>query len=220
MKGFTLVEIALIFFIITILTSISLQYTVFSTDVLYLKNIIYKLSSNINLLRDFSLGTRLIKLINEEAKVCGYGFLITNNSYLGYAYATTSYLNCDLIASTTPQSFAPQQPLLYLHTNGDIREDPIEPLQVKDDLKYINFRISLTSPTCSDNLFSSYNQIALVYYNPYGDLLLLGKRSSSINSWENILLKVDWENIYLCLKYKNEERFLKINRIGQLVIGP
>jgi hypothetical protein len=103
---------------------------------------------------------------------------------------------------------------LYLHTNGDIRQNPIEPLQIKDNFKPgFLMRISSSSPTCSDNLFSSYSEIALVYYNPYGDLLLLGRSGN----WTN-LLPSNWQNIFFCLKYKNENRYLKINRSGQMLI--
>lgn len=220
MKGFTLIEIALILLIIGVLTSISLRFTIFSGDTLYLKEFVYRFSSNINLLKDFSLGRRIVSLAGQSAKICGYGILMTSNDYLGYAYATSSPLDCDFIASTTPQAFAPQAPLWYLHTNGEVRQNPIEPLQIKDRfLKRTGtsdyFRISLTSPTCSDDLFSFYPQIALIYYNPYADLLLLGG-----GSWDN-LLPSDWNNIYLCLSYKNETRFLKVNRAGQvLVISP
>ncbi len=201
MKAFTLIEIAIIILIVAILTGISLRFTAFSPDILYLKNFVYKLGSNVNLLKDFSLGRRLI---DPSLKVCGYGIIFfpttTGYEYFGYVSATSSVLDCDFIALNDPLSYAPSSPFYYLHTNGEIRQDPIEVLQIKDKfLKGLGgeFRLSLSSPTCSDNLFLSYSRIALVYYNPYGDLLLLGRNSS----WEN-LLPLNWNNIYFCLKYK------------------
>jgi len=211
--GFTLIETALIVLITTILAGISFRFTVFTGDTLYLKNVVYKLGSNINLLKDFSLSR---KEVSPGNKACGYGILFSNNNYLGYVFATTSPLDCDLIASTTPTSFAPSTPIYYLHTNGDIRQDQIQPLLIKDDFQSnLSLRISLSSPTCSDNLFSSYSQIALVYYNPYGDILLLGIKSGL--GWNN-LLPSNWQNIYFCLEYKGEERYLNINRSGQALI--
>ncbi|MFN3605529.1 MAG: hypothetical protein ACK4UJ_12555, partial [Leptonema sp. (in: bacteria)] len=122
------------------------------------------------------------------------------------------------IASTTPQAFGLSTPIIYLHTNGEARQNPIEPLQIKD--KFLKrqgttdyFRISLTSPTCSDDLFSSYREIALVYYNPYGDLLLLGR---NVSYW-NLILPPNWTNIYFCFNYKNDQRYLNINRSGQIL---
>jgi hypothetical protein len=209
MKAFTLIEIALVILITAILAGISLRFTVFSPETLYLKNFIYKLGSNINLLKDFSLSRKEV----DANKVCGYGISFSNR-YFGYVFATSSVLDCDTIASSSPTSFAPSEPIFYLHTNGDIRQDPIEPLQIKDEFKPgLSMRISLSSPTCSDNLFSFYPEIALVYYNPYGDLLLLGKSGN----WTN-LLPSDWQNIFFCFQYKNENRYLKINRSGQILI--
>jgi hypothetical protein len=69
---------------------------------------------------------------------------------------------------------------------------------------------------CSDNLFNVYPEIALVYYNPYADLLLLGKNNSN---WVN-LLSSNWQNIFVCLQYKNDSRYLKIIRSGQLIVNP
>jgi hypothetical protein len=210
MKAFTLIEIALVILITAILAGISLRFTVFYPETLYLKNFIYKLGSNINLLKDFSLSRKEV----DTNKACGYGIYFSNGRYFGYVFATSSVLDCDTIALSSPASFAPSQPIFYLHTNGDIRQNPIETLQIKDEFKPgLSIRISLSNSTCSDNLFSFYPEIALVYYNPYGDLLLLGKSGN----WTN-LLPSDWQNIFFCFQYKNENRYLKINRSGQILI--
>ncbi|GIW67346.1 MAG: hypothetical protein KatS3mg096_214 [Candidatus Parcubacteria bacterium] len=210
MKGFTLIEIALVVLITTLLTGFAFKFTSFSEDTLYLKNFIYKLGSNVNLIKDFSLSRREI----YGSKVCGYGILFSNNNYLAYVFATSSHVSCDLIASTTPIVYAPSSPFLYLHTNGEIRTDPISPLQIKDNFKTaLSLRISLSN-NCPDNLLNFYSQIALVYYNPYGDLLLLGQ---SAGNWVN-LLPPNWQNIYFCLQYKNENRYLRLNRSGQMLI--
>jgi len=211
MKAFTLVEIALVILITAILAGISLRFTAFSEETLYLKNFVYKLGSNINLLKDFALSRREV----NGNKVCGYGIRFSTSSYFGYVFATSSVLACDTLASSSPTSFAPSSPIFYLHTNGDISTSTIETLQIKDDFKPgLSIKISTSFPDCSDNLFSHYPEIALVYYNPYGDLLFLGKRSGT---WYN-LLPSNWQNIFFCLQYKNENRYLKINRSGQILI--
>jgi hypothetical protein len=209
MKAFTLIEVALVILITAILAGISLRFTAFSTETLYLKNFVYKLGSNVNLTKDFALSRRQV----DSNKVCGYGIVIKNNSYFGYAFATSSVLECDTLASTSPVAFAPPEQPFYTHTNGDIRQDPIEPLQVKDNFRPgLSIKISISSPDCSEDLFRSYREIALVYYNPYGELLLLGKRFN----WENIR----WtDNIYLCFKYKDEERYLRIGKSGQVIFS-
>ena len=209
MKAFTLIEIALVILITAVLAGISLRFTVFSPETLYLKNFVYKLGSNINLLKDFSLSRKEV----DANKVCGYGISFSNR-YFGYVFATSSVLDCDTLASSSPTIFGLSEPIFYLHTNGDIKQNPIEALQIKDDFKPgFSMRISLSSPICSDNLFNSYSEIALVYYNPYGDLLLLGKSGNWVN-----LLPSDWQNIFFCFRYKNEYRYLKINRSGQVLI--
>jgi prepilin-type N-terminal cleavage/methylation domain-containing protein len=215
--GFTLIEVALVIFITVILMSISLRFTVFTGDTLYLKNFVYKLGSNMNLLKDFSLSRKSI-INNLSETTCGNGILFSNSGYYSYAFVTSSSKQCDVIASTTPEAFVPFSPVYYLHTNGDILQSPIEQLQIKDDFKPgLKLKISTSSSNCSDNLFpeDSISEIALVYYNPYGELLLLG---NSGGSWTN-LLSPDWRNIYFCLSYKNEERYLIINRAGQLLIS-
>jgi hypothetical protein len=205
MKAFTLLEISLIILITAILAGVSLKFTAFSSDTLYLKNFIYKLGSNINLLKDFSLSRREV----NSGKVCGYGISFSQNRYFGYAFATDSFLDCDTLAASSPENFAPSS--FYLHTNGDIRENPIETLRIKDDFKQgLKIKIS-TNENCSDDLLNTYSEIALVYYNPYGDVLLLGKSSN----WTNIS---GWQNIYFCFSYKGEPRNLQINRSGQIII--
>lgn len=210
MRGFTLIELAVIILITTILASISLRFTAFSADTLYLKNLIYKLGSSINLIKDFVSSKREI----SGLRTCGYGILFSNNNYFAYAFATYPNLDCDLIASNSPTSYIPTSPTFYLHTNGEIRTDPIPSLQIKDNFKSaLSLKISLNN-YCPDNLLDYYNQIALIYYNPYGDILLLGKNGGNWTS----LLNSNWRDIYFCFQYKNENRFLRINRSGQMLI--
>lgn len=223
MRGFTLIEVVAVILITVILAGIALKFTVFSGDTLYLKNFVYKFGSNINLLKDFSLARKIVNINGIENKACSYGINIKKGNqyieYFGYVFATSSLIECSLLASTTPLSFVPSSGL-YLHTNGEIRQSPIEPLQIKDKFENIGnsyFKISITSNdlNCTNDLFNNYNynEIALVYYNPYGDILLLGK---SNNNWTSLLNNS--QDIYFCLRYKNETRNLKINQTGQIVI--
>jgi hypothetical protein len=211
MKAFTLIEVALVIFITAILTTISLQFTALSPETLYLKNFIYKLGSNINLIKDFSLSRREI----NSDKICGYGLYFKNNGYIGYAFATSSFLNCEELVKSNPLSYAPNSnSLIYIHTNGDVRRDPIETLQIKDNFQDpLRIKVSLNSPFCDDNLFDNYQELALIYYNPYGDILFLGYN----NNWQN-LLNNNWQEIYFCFDYKNEKKYFKINRSGQIKI--
>ncbi len=226
MRGFTLIEVILVLLITTILTSISFYFTALSPETLYLKNFTYKLGSNINLLKDLSLGR---KLIDSYKRVCGYGliFIPTLNEiqYFGYVYATHFIgIECELLASYFPTSFIPGSNPYYIHTNGEIRQNPIDILQMKDIFKKTwstdYFKISTSSILCDDDLLSTYSQIALVYYNPYGDLLLLGSNTNNnTTQWFDLISsnQDNWDNIYFCLRYKNEERKLRINRSGQII---
>lgn len=216
MQGFTLIEAITVLFIITVLSAITLNISPFTKESLYLRNFVYKFSSNLNLLKDFSIGRRIVLISGQPAKVCGYGISLQNNKYFGYVYATTSVIECDVLALTNLRDFTPRPPIFYLHTNGEIRQNPIPTLVIKDDfLKKTSLdglRVSLTSNTCRDNLFNIYPELSLIYYNPYGDLLVLDARSGA-----NIL-PPSWDYIYLCFKYRGEERFLIINRSGQVLI--
>lgn len=215
MKGFTLIEIAVISGIIILLTAISFRFTVFDRRVIYIKDFIYNLGTNIQLLREFSLGRRII----SNQKVCGYGLFFNKNdfSYTGYAFLADGLAECDKLANEKPSIYATDTPVYFLHSNGEIRQTPIQVLQIKDIFQKRqgtsdDLKISLDQ-NCSLNFFNSYSKINLVYYNPYGDILLLGKNSGS---WQN-LLPSNWQNIYFCLQYKNDIIKFRINRAGQLV---
>lgn len=201
----------MVLLVMGILTGIAVNFNVFSEEATYLKNFNYQLFSNFSLARNLSLSRQLIPGTNLFA--CGYGFLFTSSSYLGYAYvSSTDWLSCDDLASSSPEVYGTSLPDYLLHTNGEIRQQAIPSLQVKADFKG-EIKISTTSADCSsDNIFDNYNQIAIVYYSPYGDYLFLGNNGSN---WQNL----GNYDIYFCLDYRNEKRYLRLNKIGQLNVN-
>jgi hypothetical protein len=209
-KGFTLVEIILVFLFTIILTTIAFNFNVFNEENVYLKNFNYRLSSDLSLLKNFSLNRQAV----NNLTACGYGLLISSSSYLGYVYATSSYWeNCDYLASSSPTVYATSNPEYFIHINGEIGSDVIPSLQVKNDFKG-EIKISTSSNNCSSgNIFDNYSKVAIVFYNPYGDYLFLGEDSSG--NWQEF----SQSDIYLCLSYKTETRYLKINKAGQLIVN-
>lgn len=213
-QGFTLTEVIMVLLITSILTGIAINFNVFSEEATYLKNFNYRLFSDFSLARNLSLSRQLISGTNLFA--CGYGFLFTSSSYLGYAYVSSSdWLSCDDLASSSPQSYATSYPEYFLHTNGEISQQPIPSLQAKADFKG-EIKISTSSSDCSsNNVFSdplNYSEVAIVYYSPYGDYLFLGNNGSS---WQNLGIS----DIYFCLEYRNEKRYLRLNKVGQLMVN-
>lgn len=210
-QGFTLIEIIMVLMVMGILLGIAINYNVFNEENRYLKDFNYRFFSDFSLARNLSLSRQLISGTNLSA--CGYGFLFTSSSYLGYAYVSSSdWLNCDDLASSSPQSYASSSPSYFLHTNGEINQQPISSLQVKADFKG-KIKISTTSADCSsNNLFDTYGQAIIVYYSSYGDYLFLGNDGSN---WQNLGVS----DIYFCLEYRNEKRYLRLNKIGQLTIN-
>lgn len=211
-RAFTLIEIVMVLLIVTMLTTIAFNFNVFSEENTYLKNFNYRLFSDLSLAKNLSFSKQVI---NESSglAVCGYGLLLTSSSYLGYAYATSNiWESCDYLASSSPTVYATSSPEYFIHSNGEVRSDIIPSLQMKNIFNG-TIKISTSSSDCSNNIFDNYSKVAIVYYNPYGDYLFLGEDSSS--NWG----KLTFNDIYLCLEYKNEKRYLRINGIGQLLVN-
>lgn len=213
LQGFTLAEVILVLLITSILTGIAINFSVFSEENTYLKNFNYRLFSDFSLARNLSLYNQLI---SGNLFACGYGFLFSSSSYLGYAFvSSTQWLSCDYLASSFPETYAVSDPDYYFHTNGEVRhkQEVIPSLKVESSFKG-EIKISTTSQDCSsNNVFSSYSRVAIVYYSPYGDYLFLGQNSSG--GWVNL----DIYDIYFCLEYRNEKRYLRLNKIGQLMVN-
>ncbi len=229
MKAFTFLEIVVVMMIIIILISISLNFTAFDRKMVYLKNFTYNLENDIFEIKEFALAQKF----NFDSNVffCGYGLIFEkeNNSssykgYIGYAASVATsadrpYPICYELASSASATeiFTATSPTYYLNRNGQITNQPIETLVIKEEFKKVYdgdyLKISTSSQNCSQSL--SYDYLNLIYYSPYGDLLLLGYDNST-NKFYN-LLPSNWENLYLCLKYRDEELNFRINRSGQII---
>lgn len=212
-KGFTLIEISLVILIAIILIGVSFSFTSLSPEVLYLKNFIYKLTSDISFIKDLSFSRITVSEVNN-LKACGYGIVFSENNYFAYSFVTSSKVECDALALEEPTSYAPQNEIFYIHLNSEIRREPLNPILIKNDFKPgISLKISLDSPNCDNDLFNFYSQLAFVFFNPYGDFLLLAKNGN----WTSVMPS-NWEEVFICLNYKNEIRVMRINRSGQVIL--
>ncbi|MCS7200573.1 MAG: prepilin-type N-terminal cleavage/methylation domain-containing protein [Patescibacteria group bacterium] len=212
-SAFTLIEIVVVLLILGILIGIAINYNVFSEERSYLRNFNYRLFSDLSLAKNLSLSRQNIEGTNLFA--CGYGFLFTSSSYIGYAYVSSSdWLNCDYLASSSPTVYATSLPEYLLHTNGEIRNNPIPTLQAKANFNG-EIKFSTSSADCSENIFDNYQKIAIVFYNPYGDYLFLGEAGAT---WVEFPSS-SFSDIYICLSYQNDNRYLRVNKTGQLIVN-
>lgn len=198
MKSFTLIETVLALSILVILFGIVFRTSVFQKDVYYLGQEVKKLRHFLSLARDLSFTNQRV----NNQKVCAVGILFQNNQYQGVAYVTLGE-DCQNQFRNNPNSFANIN--AYLLENGFISQDEKDPLRIIEE-----FQGSLVVKTnCQDTV---QNDVLILFINPYGDPVFFQRQN---NAWNNIA-----NNFPLCfsLKYKNDEKTIKINKIGQILL--
>ena len=213
-RGFTLIEISIVLLIATFLIGIAFNFINIKSETLYLKNTAYKISSDISFIREMSFSRVIPSGFDYRLRSCGYGLYFSPRGYFAYSFVTSSDVNCDLLASENVINFAPQEGMFYIHTNGEVRAKPLNPILLSNNYQPgFSLAMSFDSSSCSNNIFNTYPEAAIIFYNPYGDLLVFGR-----NGGWNLIVPNQWENIYFCLSYKNDKIFLRINKLGQIIL--
>ncbi len=219
MRSFTLFEVALLLFISVLTFTITISFNSFNRNFFYLRDVAKNLSIALNTVSDFS--QRLVSEISEGAEqfYCGAGIYFTTTSFEVLAFATTTKLCDDVMAtSSSLNDFITTNlsPKKYILSNQDLTatQSP-QSLLLNTTLKP-GYRIifsTTTNPTCNP----AYEPpIIFMYIYSYSDLFFILKQQSTPESeWQ----KIDANEIYVCLeKIGGESYIIRLNKLGQLTI--
>jgi hypothetical protein len=199
MKAFTLYELIITIFVLTLLFSISFKTPVFQKNIYYLSQETVRLANFLRLTKDVSLSA--ISLNNKN--LCASGLKFENNNvYKGVAYLTEED-DCEFLFKNRPERFASTN--AYVLKDGSLSQN-------QADL-WINQRFdgSFSLSDCKKNPLGP--DVLVLFIHPYGESALYIKRG---NEWifveENL-----WKEFCIDLKYRNEEKRIKINKLGQIL---
>ncbi len=189
MKAFTLYEMIITLFVMTILFSIAFKSPVFHEKIYYLNQATKKLSDALHLAQDAALSNNKI---NDE-KICAVGIKFNTSSYEGVAfYAPTE--DCEAYFNNHKEEFVRIN--AFLQQDGSISA-------VKNNLQlFEQFKGTLLVDNCS----RSIKDYKILFLNPYGEVIFFDSVNKEISS----------DSLLICLKYSDESKQIKINKFGQI----
>jgi len=196
MKAFTLYELVITMFVLTMLFSISFKTPIFQKNVYYLPQETNRLANFLKLAQD----TSFTEVFLEDKKLCAAGFRFKENEYIGVAFLTTED-DCEFLFNQKPDAFA--STTHYLLENGSLSKDQNNPLVIK---RKFDGDLKLKSG-CSNII----DDALLLFISPYGEPALFIKKGDKWSLQEN------WP-LCFSLTYRNEERQIKINQLGQILL--
>ena len=210
MKGFTLLEIAIVLLLLSLIVSFGISFFGFNKDFFYLRDEAKKFSFALNTISDLSQ-----KVISGASNdyFCAYGiYFPSSTSYEVLAFSTSTKL-CEYIfsSSTLINNFINSNlnQKKYIHQNQQISSSIIPQLTLNTNLsKAASFSFSTSTKNCSSNTIQP--PLLFLYVYSYVDLFFMYQKGSS--GWE----KINSDKIYLCLLKGVERYTIKINKLGQI----
>ncbi len=208
MKGFTLIEVALVLFISFLIFGITISFNTFNKDFFYLQNVAKKFSFALNIVSDLS---QRITGINNQF-YCAYGIYFPNStSFEALAFATTTKLCDEIIATSSVGNFINFNLTnkTYILQNQDLVTTIIPALSLNTTLN-TGYRIVFSNTT---TCISNYNSpLIFMYVYSYNDLFFIFQQGVN---WQ----KINVNEIYVCLEKPGKESYIiKLNKLGQLSI--
>lgn len=208
MKGFTLLEATYVILILSILFAAVFYGYALRKDFFYLKNF----SKQIRLALETSIDMSQRAIFKDNYLFCGYGIYFPNSfSYEALGFYTTS-TECDIVFQDEAKlSYFINSGLskkYYLTYYNDLINNFDSRLVLADNFKG-NIYFSTSSRNCDEPNRLNFPVILLSVYSTSEFYLFLGGPN-----WR----KIAANNVYLCLEYKNENRVLRINKLGQLIL--
>lgn len=215
MKGFTLFEVALVLFISVLIFLIYISFNSFNRNFFYLRDIAKNLSVALNTVSDFSQTLKSTEDGGIEKFYCGAGIYFTTTSFEVLAFATSTKVCDEVVATTTAINSFIENNLnskTYILSNQDLTATPSPQSLLLNITLKPGYRIifsTTTDPTCS----SAYGApMIFMYIYSYSDLFFIFQRDTN---WQ----KIDANEIYVCLeKIGGESYIIKLNKLGQLSI--
>ncbi len=210
MKGFTLIETALVLFLIALLVTTNLNFRAFNKTFFYLRDTAKNFAFALNTISDLSQ-----TIIEKPAGhfFCAYGIYIPNETtYQVLGFSTSTNL-CEIVFSTSTYmndfiNFNLSQKK-YILQNQQIVTSPVPSLSLDTNLTLGSRMLFSTSDkNCSTGRLNP--PLLIMYGYSFSDLFFLYQQAGS--SWQ----KIDADYLYLCFE-KNLERYtIRINRLGQI----
>lgn len=216
MKGFTLIEVGLVLFIVVLTFSMLASFKAFNKDLFYLKEIVKGLSVALNVTGD------LTQRINSKDNnfFCAAGIYFPDpTSFEALAFATTTKLCKDLIGpdKNIDSGFINSNlsKKTYVLQNGDLVNDlSFKGLLLNKTLKP-GYEILFSNTANCDSIY--YPPLIFMYIYSYNDLFFVLQQNGA-NGWQ----KINTDEIYICLTNKNmpekESYIIKLSKLGQLTI--
>lgn len=200
MKAFTLFELVITMFVLTILFSISFKTPVFQKTVYYLPQETNKLAHFLRLSRDVSLTNYSFK----EKKLCAAGLQFENNTrYQGVVYLSEEE-DCEFLFQKEPSKFSATN--AYLLDDGSVDDNLNNQRIIKKSFLGGMF---VSDQTCRESISDA---VIILFINPYGEPAIFSRSASGWKLAENI-----WP-VCIVLKYQGDERKITINQLGQILL--
>jgi len=209
MRGFTLLEIAIVLLLLSLVVAFGISFLSFNKDFFYLRDEAKKFSFALNTVSDLS---QRVLSRNTGEYFCAYGiYFPSSTSYEVLAFSTSTKL-CEYIfsSSTLINNFINSnlQNKKYIHQNEQISNVIIPQLSLNTNLsKAAYFSFSISSKNCSSTI---QPPILFLYVYSYIDLFFMYQQAG--NNWE----KINSDKIYICLSKGNERYTIKVNKLGQI----
>jgi prepilin-type N-terminal cleavage/methylation domain-containing protein len=208
MKGFTLIEVLFTILILTILFLITFNFSSFNENFLYLKEFSRKLNSAFSVAGFLAQQTKSY----QNQIVCAYGVYFPNNTSYETLAFSTSTLACDYVVNNNLQNFLNSNlaSKKYVHSNLEIRPDPLPKLALNDTLQGGSIAFSTSTPDCSSDILTP--PLLFMYVYSYTDMYFLYQQVGG--RWQ----KITSPSMYLCLNFRNDHVKIKVNQVGQFYI--
>ena len=210
MKGFTLLEATYVILIISLIFTITFYGFSFRREFFYLKNFAKNLRLSLETTNDMSQRA----IFKNNYLFCGYGVYFPSSTYYEVLGFYTTSTECDIvfkdedkISNFISNGFRNKYYVTYY---GDLTTSSDSKLILNGNFKGTIFvsTSTLRSGKCFGNI--NYPIILLSIYSISEFYLFLKKDPN----WT----KINSDNIYICLEYKNDLKVLRINKLGQIFI--
>lgn len=212
MKGFTLIEGAIVILLMILLFGIVINFNAFNKRFFYLRDQTKNFIFALNIISD--LAQKVIEKNNNQF-YCGYGIYFpertrfeNRSGYEVLAFATGTKLCEDVATSTALSNFISENLINknYIHKNQEISTNTIPSLSLNNQLEENVFLKFGNNQNCN-NLNPP---LVFLYIYGYNELFFIAQQIGG--NWQ----KLDINEIYVCLQKGAEVFKIKINRLGQV----
>lgn len=207
MKAFTLLETVYVLLILSIIFSAIFWGYSFRKEFFYLKNFLKKLRFALETTIDMSQRAYL----KDNYLFCSYGIYFASSTYYEALGFYTTSTNCDLVILNDEKFLNSIKSGLsnkfYITYYQELTKQYNPQTVLSENFKG-QIKVSLSND-CSSPL--NFPVLLVSLYSTSEFYVFL---SSGGGDWQ----KINTQNIYLCLNYRNDEKILRINKLGQIIL--